>query len=45
MTLGKGIAVAGIWIGVAIACFAPVMTGSVVYFMFTTAAFATWSIQ
>jgi len=27
MTLGKGIAVAGIWIGAATACFAPVVTG------------------
>ena len=41
MTLGKGIAIAGIWIGAAIACFAPVVTASAITVIFMAAAVAT----
>lgn len=41
MTIGKGIAIAGIWIGVAIACFAPTIVPSVAPLVFIFAFMAT----
>lgn len=45
MSLGKGIAIAGIWIGVTVACFAPAVTQDTVFFIFLCAVIATVKLQ